>query len=47
MLELREALRIYKENIYKILILGLTIMLTVQILLALSSNFFNFNLGIN
>ncbi|MGF7089290.1 hypothetical protein JOD24_003173 [Kroppenstedtia sanguinis] len=39
MLEFREALRIYKENIYKILILGLTIMLPVQILLTLSSDF--------
>lgn len=45
MLELREALRIYKENIYKILILGLTVMLPVQILLTLSSNYFYFNLG--
>ena len=45
MLELREALRIYKENIYKILILGFTVMLPVQILLTLSSNYFYFNLG--
>lgn len=43
--ELKEALRIYKENIYKILILGFTVMLPVQILLTLSSNYFYFNLG--
>lgn len=45
MSELKAALRIYRENIHKILILSFTIMLPIQMLLILSSNYFYFNLG--
>ncbi|QKG83166.1 hypothetical protein GXN76_00945 [Kroppenstedtia pulmonis] len=45
MLELKAALKIYRENIYQILILSFTIMLPIQMLLILSSNYFYFNLG--
>ncbi|MDR6227061.1 hypothetical protein JOE21_003073 [Desmospora profundinema] len=42
---LRESLFIYKENLSKIVILGFTILLPVQILLTIISNYLYFNYG--